>query len=94
MAGVNPIAVFSKDPGAILDYVVDWTDWLAGDTILTSVWTVPAGITKASDFFSAALAVIWLVGGTNGTSYKIVNTITTAQGRTDSRTFSVNAISR
>lgn len=94
MAGINPIATFSKDPGAVLDYVVNWTDWLAGDTIATSVWSVPAGITNAVNFFSAALAIIWLAGGTNGTSYKIVNTITTAQGRTDSRTFSVNVINR
>lgn len=29
---------FTKDPHAVLDYTVDWTRWLAGDTIATSAW--------------------------------------------------------
>ena len=37
----------NKDPDAVLDYGFDWSAWLeAGDTIVTSEWIVPEGITK------------------------------------------------
>ncbi len=81
------ITTFVKDPNAILDYAVDWAEYLAGvDTILTSVWIVPAGVTQASATNTSTRAVVWLSGGTAGTSYPVTNRITTAGGRTDDRT--------
>ena len=40
---------FNKDPNTLKDYTIDWTLWLNGDTIATSSWSVPAGITDFSD---------------------------------------------
>lgn len=77
---------FTKDPDAVLDYVNDWASWLAGDTIISSTWIAPSGITVDSDSFTDTTATVWLSGGTVGTSYSVVNRIVTAAGRTDDRT--------
>ena len=35
---------YIHDPNAVLDYTVDWSNWLvAGDTIISRVVTAPAG---------------------------------------------------
>lgn len=80
---------FQKDPDAVLDYLVDWTKWLGTDSIDTSDWILPAGITEDSSTNTTTTATIWLSGGTPGVSYSIVNRITTAAGRTDDRTIVV-----
>ena len=38
-----------KDPDEVLDYRVDWSARLDGDTIASSTWEVLAGLTKDSD---------------------------------------------
>lgn len=79
-----------KDPASVLDYKVEWSTWLADDTIDTSSWTVPTGITKDSDTHTTTAATIWLSGGTVGETYKLTNRITTAGGRTDERSFTIS----
>jgi len=77
---------FEKDKDAVLDYAVDWSDWLAdGETISTSTWTVPTGLTKDSDSKTDTVATVWLSGGTAATTYTVANKITTSGGRTDER---------
>lgn len=78
--------VFIKDPDAVLDYSIDWSAWLGTDTIIISTWTVPTGIVKASDSQTTTVTTVWLSGGTDGSSYPVVNRIVTAGGRTDDRT--------
>jgi hypothetical protein len=78
-----------KDPQAVLDYRVDWSAWLAGDTIVASTWILETGITNDLDTYNATTAVIWLSGGTLGEIYTVTNRITTALGRIDDRTFLV-----
>ena len=72
---------YVMDPADLLDFVLDWTTWLAGDTIATSAWTVPAGITKDSDVNTPTTATIWLRNATLGKRYVVTNHITTAGGR-------------
>jgi len=84
-----PAQTFEKDPNAVLDYVVDWGTWLAGDTIVTSIWTAETGITVVSDTKTATTATVWLSGGTAGSDYNVVNRITTTMGRTDDRTLRI-----
>lgn len=81
---------FDKDPNAVLDYMVDWTEWLDGDTIATSTWTVPAGITKDSDTDTDTTTTVWLSSGSLGNRYQLVNRITTAGGRTDDRSIFID----
>lgn len=85
---------FTKDPQATLDYQVDWTSWLAGDTIATVTWAVPASITQTLVTQTTTTATIWLAGGTIGTSATIVCHVTTAGGRTDDRSFLVRIWSK
>jgi hypothetical protein len=81
---------FTKDPSAVLDYTIDWEDWLCtGDTISTSTWTVPTGITEDSDTNTTTTATIWLSGGSDGVMYTVVNRIVTAKSRTDDRSLEI-----
>lgn len=84
------MVAFLKDPNATLDYGFRWSDWLdEGDTISTSGWTVPDGITKVSDSMTTTTTTVWLSGGTIDVSYDIVNQIVTADGRKDDRTITI-----
>ena len=85
---------FSKDPSAVMDYQVNWATWLGSDTISTSTWSVPTGITQASATNTTTTATIWLSGGTAGQVYSLVNTIVTAGGRTDQRTIQVRVVQK
>lgn len=70
---------FIKDPDSVLDYVIDWTEWLGLDTITTSTWQVPTGITEdSSEVTEGKIARIWLSGGAVEQSYVITNRIVTA----------------
>ena len=85
---------FDKDPQAILDYVVDWSDWLDSDTITASTWTAPTGITAATSSNTTTTATVWLSGGTIGETYKVVNHITTTAGRQDDRSLVIRMVSK
>jgi hypothetical protein len=78
-----------KDPDAVLDYSMDWATWLGSDTLATSVWSVPAGLTKVSDTLTATATIIWLSGGTAGQVHDVRNRITTAGGRTQDDTLRI-----
>jgi len=80
---------FVKDPDAVSDYVVDWEEWLSGDTINTVSWTVASGITEDSTSNTTTTATIWLSGGTAGQSYDVTCRIVTAAGRTEERTITI-----
>ena len=84
------MALYVKDPDAVLDYKADWSVWLAdGETITSSNWSVPTGITKDSQSATTTTATVWLSGGSLGSSYSVVNRISTNQGRTDERTMEI-----
>jgi hypothetical protein len=85
---------FTKDPQAVLDYRIDWSEWLDGDTISTSEWSVPGGLVLESESNTTTAATVWLSGGTYNASYDITNEITTAGGRTDNRTITIKVRER
>jgi len=88
---------FAHDPSAVLDYAVDWSDWLdSGETISASTWTVATGITQTtpSPSNTTTTATIWITGGTAGTYYQLVNHITTSAGRQDDRTITLRVAQR
>lgn len=72
-----------KDPDEEFDYPCDWTKFLAqwNDTILTSTWFAPVGITVVITSNTSTTTTIVLAGGTAGTDYAIRNHIVTAGGR-------------
>lgn len=79
----------AKDPEAVLDYSVDWSDWLGEDTIASVDWTVPDGLTLESQTNSDTVATATLSGGTAATSYAVKCHVTTALGLEDERTVSL-----
>jgi len=87
----NPL----KDPSAVLDYVFDWTEWLAtGETIANYTITPDTGITVDSSTEDDGKVTVWLSGGTAGINYKVACLITTAAGRTDERTIWIKVVDR
>jgi hypothetical protein len=82
-----------KDPDARLDYVINWTTWLEGDTLNAVSWVVPTGITEGvgtyASTFDGQTSTIWLSGGTLHSKYDITCRITTSLGRIDDYTFTV-----
>lgn len=59
--------VIDKDPNDVLDYTLDFTDFLAlsgGDTITSVVPTVTGGLVVDSSLHTATEAIVWLSGGT------------------------------
>lgn len=88
-----------KDPSAVKDYGVKWSDWLLreGDEINTSTWTVEEGLEQGIDGLRDAEseriqkgtvvpnseAYFWASGGEAGVIYRATNRITTAGGRTE-----------
>jgi len=87
----NPL----KDPSAVLDYVFDWTEWLATvETITDYTITADTGITVGSSTEDAGKVTVWLSGGTAGINYKVACLITTTAGRTDERTIWIKVVER
>lgn len=72
-----------KDPDEVLDYEINWSDRLDGDTISSSTWILPDdGVEKESDTSTTTATTIWLSGGTLGETYELTNRVVTAGGRT------------
>lgn len=84
------MSLLLKDPGALLDYAVDWgADYLAGDALAASSWSVspeePAGIAMVSQQFDLLVSTVQVSGGEPGKLYHLSNTVTTTSGRQDCR---------
>jgi hypothetical protein len=81
------VATFQKDPSEVLDYTLDWSTALAGDTIsgTNSTWVTPSGLTQVvspAPSNTTTTTTVWLSGGTSPTDYAVENTIVTTGGRT------------
>ena len=90
-------AKFVKDPDALLDYKVDWGDWLVDDQIVSalaftdSVASAQAsGLRIATTMVSASAAVVaWLSGGVLDAEYSVTVRVWTSAGRRNDETFTV-----
>ncbi len=88
---------FLKDPHARLDFMIDWSQWLNSDTIISSEWVLPDGaddlIVNTSEF-TATTATVWISGGLADKKYLVANRITTAAGRIDDRSIQLTVKNR
>jgi len=80
---------YEKDPQETIDLSFAWAPKLDGDTIVTSTFTLPDGLTEESTAIDGSITTIFVSGGTIGRIYRIVNTLTTSGGRTYERTIYV-----
>ena len=64
-----------------------WTAWLAGDTIVTSTWSVIGSgtIALSQEGVSGGFTSVWVSGGTAGQPVELLNHIVTAAGREEDR---------
>ncbi len=80
----------AKDPAAVLDYTVDFTDWLAvvADTIASATATGDGITVDSSAVVGGTKVVVWASGGAALTIASITVRITTAStpARVDERT--------
>lgn len=83
--------VFIKDPSAVLDYVFDWSTWLAdGETIASHTVTAQdGGPTVDSSSEAVGKVTVWISGGAIKADYSVTCQITTSAGRTDERSIIV-----
>jgi hypothetical protein len=80
-----------KDPGAVLDYAIDWgAQYLdPGDLLADSSWSVepdePDGVSIAGSLFGDSISTVQAAGGVPGRLYRLANRVVTQSGRTDER---------
>ena len=88
---------FYKDPDAELDFLFDWSSWLAvGETIASHTLAI-VGNTGTNDLVldssseNSGIVTAWLSGGDPGTVYKLICDITTdiVPARGDQRTMHI-----
>lgn len=80
------------DPLDALDYTLDFTEILAGDTITgTPAWSATAGITidTPKNTNTTTSATVWLKSGTLGGTFTVECTAVTNGGRTFNRAFKI-----
>jgi hypothetical protein len=86
---------YTKDPDAVLNYLFDWSEWLAaGETIQSYVLTVATGLTLDTDSNTTTTVTAKLSGGTAGESYSVACRISTNASQTDERTITINVAER
>ena len=93
------MATFSttKDPNEVLPYQMDWTAWLAGDTLATSTWLVTGGgdtLIVDSDTNNATVTTVWLSGGSRGRTYIVTNRVTTTDLKTADRSIQFKLVEK
>jgi len=90
-----------KDPYAVLDYTLDFTNWMpTGDTISTITVTAEtisgdsAPLTIDSSTNNDYLATAYISGGTAGNIYNVEYKIDTTNGLKDSRNIRIKILER
>jgi len=68
-----PLSWYSKEPSEELAYTINWARDLGNDTIESSTWTVPPGLTKTGTSNTDTTTTIWLSGGELSKTYTITN---------------------
>jgi len=76
----------THDPDAILDYPVDFSDWLGDDVYASHTVMTTEGLTVQSSDFAGGVVTVWLTGGTLGRKASFTVRMVTAAGRRDDRT--------
>lgn len=84
--------MLNKDPSAVKDYGIDWVLWMSsGDTISSSVFSAGT-LNVTSSSVSSHTTMCFIGSGTADNTHRVTNRITTSQGRTDERSFSLRII--
>ncbi|WP_439532093.1 phage fiber-tail adaptor protein [Polymorphobacter sp.] len=98
------MSIFVKDPGASLDYAIDWAAGYLGNQGLTeSRWSVTPGgpgeigageLVADGGRIDGGRALVTLSGGRAGCVYRVTNAVTFSDGSHDERTLVVRVEDR
>lgn len=92
------MSFYLKDPEARVDYAIDWGDYLDGQTIAASAWSVEpdeaGGIAIDEESFQPLLTAARLSGGVIGHAYRVSNLVTLADGSADARSIDLRVEER
>lgn len=93
------MAIFVKDPAALVDYAIDWSaGYLVNQTITSSQWRVvpddAGAIVVEAQSIEPGRTTATLSGGRAGGLYHVINTVGTSDGRTDERALVVRVEDR
>lgn len=82
---------YTKDPSAVLDYKIDWSEWLpTNDRIVNASFAVSDDAITVDDvIFDDDTATVWLSGGVAGERYTVTNHVVTEDGREDDRSITI-----
>jgi hypothetical protein len=89
-----------KDPGAVLDYSIDWgAEYLAaGELLASSEWSASPqeadGVMIAGSDFDASSSKVTASGGVPGRIYRLINRVRTDAGRVDERSIVIRVENR
>ena len=92
------MSFYLKDPQSRVDYAIDWSPYLDGQTIEASLWLVApdeaGGIAAEETSFEPARTAARLAGGLIGHSYSVSNQVTFSDGTTDVRSITLRVEAR
>ena len=86
------LGIKQKRPADVLDFDVDYEDWLTDDDTITTVTTTvsPAGeLVVDSVQVSSPNVKVWVSGGVDGLTYEIEVTAATTGGRVKVECFKI-----
>lgn len=90
--------LFVKDPQARIDHEIDWSAYLAAQTLVASSWAVePAeagGLTVAESAFEDRRSSARLSGGVVGRLYRLTNHVILSDGQADERSVTIRVEER
>lgn len=74
---------FTKQPIDVIDYDIDYRDWLAdrADSISSHTVEAEGDLVIDTSLEISGVIKIFVAGGTDGTTYKVTCTVTTLGGR-------------
>ena len=83
------MSLYAKDPEARIDHAIDWSAYLAGQSIVASNWSVTpdeaGGVQVEADAHEAERTSARLSGGLVGRVYRVTNRVTLSDGQIDER---------
>jgi hypothetical protein len=82
-------ADLEKDPDATIKLTFYWASQLNGETISTSDFVLPDGLTEGTNSGTGSTRATLVSGGSCGGKYRVTNRITTSGGRTLDQTKTV-----
>ena len=92
------MSFYLKDPHSRVDYAIDWSPYLDGQTIEASLWLVTPneqdGVTAEETSFEPSRTAARLAGGLIGHSYAVSNQVTFSDGTTDVRSLTLRVEAR